>query len=87
MRTLRTATIVTVLLACALPALAQDAPCRTVHDDRGGRVIRCEPTAIEGSAPRPFVVMPGRSASRYEAPPLERELAPEIRRTVRRAPF
>ncbi len=84
----RAALLTCVLVAPALPAAAQDdVECTTVADPRGGRVIRCEASEIEGSVPRPFVVLPGRSASRHAPPPLERELAREIRRTVRRSPF
>jgi hypothetical protein len=79
-------TLATLTLS-ALPALAEDTTCRAVSDGHGGRVIECDAQHIEADVPRPFVILPGRSAFDYEAPPLERELAREIRRTVRRTPF
>lgn len=64
-------------------ALAQDPPqCREVR--RG--VIECGEWNIEGDSGRAFVLLP-RTRDDYEAPPLERDLAREIRRTVHRTPF
>lgn len=79
-------TLATLTLS-ALPAMAEDTTCRAVSDGHGGRVIECDVQHIEADVPRPFVILPGRSAFEYEAPPLEHELAREIRRTVRRTPF
>ena len=76
------------MLVPALPAFAQDDGPRCERVVRDGRAeLVCESIEIEADVPRPFVVLPGRSAFDYEAPPLERELAREIRRTVRRTPF
>jgi hypothetical protein len=72
----------------ALPALAQDDGPRCESVVRNGRAeMVCDIIDIEADVPRPFVILPGRSAFEYEAPPLERELAREIGRTVRRTPF
>lgn len=84
------------LTASAGAALAQDgapqggepqdgAPqCREVRPGH----VECDPRVIEGTPQRPraFVLI-DRARDRYEAPPLERDLAREIRRSVRRAPF
>jgi hypothetical protein len=86
----------TVLSAAATPAFAQDsrsrgtppqgaAACREVR--QGSRVeLVCDELTIEGSSPRAYVVL-GRARASYEAPPLERDLAAEIPRTVQDTPF
>lgn len=68
------------------PALAQDGDEVQCHLDRATHTILCDEIAIEGDAPRPFVLLT-RTRDDYEPPPLERDLAREIPRTVRRAPF
>lgn len=87
MRPIQLAALTIAALAFALPATAQDSTCRSVSDGHGGRLVECDVQHIEADVPRPFVILPGRSAIDHESPPLERDLAREIRRTVRRTPF
>ncbi len=72
--------------ASAGAALAQDGEpqCREVRPGH----VECDTRVIEGTPQRPraFVLI-DRARERYEPTPLERDLAGEIRRSVRRAPF
>jgi hypothetical protein len=75
------------LVGASTTAIAQDDGPRCERRVRDGRVeIVCGETHIEGSSPRPYVLL-GRSRDRHDAPTLDRELAREIPRTVRRSPF
>lgn len=77
-----------LMLALSAPALAQDTDppqCERVMVN-GRPEIVCREITIEGSSPRPYLLL-GRSRDRHDPPPLRRQLAPEIPRTVRRTPF
>jgi hypothetical protein len=72
-----------VVLSGASVAGAQDGPqCERVQRGRRTEIV-CSEVQIEGSSPRPYVLL-GRARARHEPRALDREMAREIPRTVRR---